>query len=163
MLIFYSGTIFENLGKSPTVGAAITNFANLLGAMGGMAMLGFFGRKFIVVFWSFFMAASMLLMGNAYIQTSKCADPTVDCPVANTELYYTVAFVIFFEFGMGCIPWLYMAEIMTNQAMSAGVVTNQAFTLLISLVSNSLITAMGGYVFIMFGSISLVVSTHIFG
>ena len=59
---------------------------------------------------------------------------------------------------MGVIPWLYMAEIMTNSGMSAGVVTNQALTLLISSISNSLISSMNGWAFIMFGIISGLVS-----
>lgn len=59
---------------------------------------------------------------------------------------------------MGVVPWLYMAEIMTNSGMSAGVVTNQALTLLISSIANSLISAMNGWVFIMFGIISGLVS-----
>lgn len=162
VLIFYSSTIFATIGKSGAVGAAITNTANLMGAIGGMSMLAYFGRKTILCTWSFFMAASMILMGNAYIQASGCPDPAVDCPAASQEVYYCVAFVVFFEFGMGVIPWLYMAEIMTNSGMSAGVVTNQVFTLLISLLSNSLLSAMGGWVFIMFGSISVAVSAHIF-
>lgn len=74
------------------------------------------------------------------------------------EVYFCVGFVFFFELGMGVIPWLYLAEIMTNSGMSAGVVTNQVFTLLISFTANSLICSMGGWTFIMFGCISLGVS-----
>jgi hypothetical protein len=54
-----------------------------------------------------------------------------------------------------------MAEIMTNKGMGAAVVTNQAFTLLISLTSSQLIKSMSGGAFIMFGVISLFVSTLI--
>lgn len=58
-----------------------------------------------------------------------------------------------------------MAEIMTNKGMGAAVVTNQAFTLLIGLTSNKLIESLHGETFIMFGVISLIVSTscyHLF-
>jgi hypothetical protein len=74
------------------------------------------------------------------------------------EVYFCVGFVFFFELGMGVIPWLYLAEIMTNSGMSAGMVTNQVFTLLISFTANTLISNMGGWAFIMFGCISLGVS-----
>ena len=158
VLIFYSSNIFSNIGKSGAVGAAIVNFSNLVGALVGMVMLGAFGRKTLLVFWSFFMAACMLGMGYSYIEANNCPDKTVDCLPAQMEVYFCVGFVFFFELGMGVIPWLYLAEIMTNSGMSAGVVTNQVFTLLISFSSNSLLSAMGGWVFIMFGCISIAVS-----
>jgi hypothetical protein len=47
---------------------------------------------------------------------------------------------------------------MTNKGMSAAVVTNQTFTLLISLKTKKLIASLHGGAFIMFGVISLIVS-----
>ena len=100
----------------------------------------------------------MIGMGFSYNAAFDCADPT-DCVPATFELICMVGFIMTFEFALGTIPWLYMAEIMTNKGMSAGVVTNQAFTLLIGISSNFLITKMDGWVFVMFGGISLAVST----
>jgi len=161
VLIFYSSNIFSNLDKSGPRGAAAINFANMLGALGGMILLTKMGRKISLVIWSFFMGASMIAMGIVFNQSANCADLANDCLPATLELYFCVAFVIFFELGMGVIPWLYMAEIMTNSAMSAGVVTNQVFTLLISSLANTLIKTMDGYVFIMFGAISMLVRHYL--
>ena len=130
----------------------------MVGALIGMILLTKMGRKISLVLWSFFMAGSMMAMGVVFIMADNCTNKAVNCLPAELELYFCVAFVVFFELGMGVIPWLYMAEIMTNSAMAAGVVTNQVFTLLISSLSNLLIAKMGGYVFIMFGIISMIVS-----
>ena len=69
VLIFYSSNIFESIGKSGVVGAVIVNISNLIGALCGMLMLGYFGRKTLLVFWSFFMAACMFGMGISYIES----------------------------------------------------------------------------------------------
>lgn len=137
------------------------NFANMVGAIIGMILLTKVGRKPLLLVSSLFMAGCMLGMGFAYNAAPGCPDPS-NCLPATLELYFCVGFVVFFELGMGVIPWLYMAEIMTNSAMSAGVVTNQVFTLLISLLSNSLLIAMDGWVFVMFGGISIAVSFPLF-
>jgi SP family arabinose:H+ symporter-like MFS transporter len=136
------------LGKSGPVGVAIINSANLVGAILGGLMLGRYGRKTLIVFWSFFMAIFMILMGVVYNSTAS-----------NFELFFMVGFILCFQFSLGTIPWLYMAEIMTNKGMSAAVVTSAVFTLIISLTSNFLLTAMNGGAFVMFGLISLLVST----
>lgn len=138
VLIFYSSTIFESVNINGALGAAITNSANLLGAIGGGLMLSRFGRKTLIVFWSFIMACFMIAMGVAYQEAVTCPDKT-DCIAATFELIFTVGFIMCFEFALGTIPWLYMAEIMTNKGMSAAVVTNQSLTLLISLTSNTLL------------------------
>lgn len=124
VLIFYSANIFIQLGKSGAVGASIVNFANFVGALVGMALLTKFGRKTLLISTMFFMTACMIGMGIVYNQSLSCVDPTVDCPSASLEVYFCVGFVFFFELGLGVIPWLYMAEIMTNSGMGAGVLTN---------------------------------------
>lgn len=82
VLIFYSSNIFESIGKSGVVGAVIVNISNLIGALCGMLMLGYFGRKTLLVFWSFFMAACMFGMGFSYIEAKKCLDPSKNCSAA---------------------------------------------------------------------------------
>ena len=82
VLIFYSSNIFESIGKSGVVGAVIVNISNLIGALCGMLMLGYFGRKTLLVFWSFFMAACMFGMGFSYIEAKNCLDPSKNCSAA---------------------------------------------------------------------------------
>lgn len=73
-LIFYSFDIFTSVGIPGSLGAAITNGANLVGAVGGGLMLTRFGRKTLIVFWSFVMAFFMIAMGLAYNKTETCPD-----------------------------------------------------------------------------------------
>ena len=53
-------------------------------------------------------------------------------------------FIIFFEFSLGPLLWVYMSEIMTEKGLSLGVVVNQVATILIALFTKSLINAFGG-------------------
>ena len=107
----------------------------------------------------------MIAFGIVYIFYLNEDCENTDCADKDTFTWLIIVFVagfIFsFEFGSGPIPWLYMAEIMTNKAMSAGVVTNQVFTLLISVATPTLNTALGGWLYIIFGIISIVVSLFI--
>lgn len=162
VLVFYSTNIFISLGKSGPVGAAQVNFANFLGSVIGTVLLSKLGRKFSLVFWSIFMTACMFGMGVSFIAAQSCDTVTVPrppCLPATLEVYFCMAFIFFFEFCYGVVPWIYLAEVMTNSGMAAGVATNQIFILLISLLSTTLINLMGGYAFIMFGGISVCVST----
>jgi phage shock protein PspC (stress-responsive transcriptional regulator) len=121
VIILYSSKIFESVGISTTLGAALTNSANLFGAIVGMSLLSCFGRKFSLCLWTLFMAGCMIGMGFAF-----------NISAATPELIFILAFVFFFELGNGVIPWLYAAEILSNSGMSAAVVTANVFTLLIS-------------------------------
>jgi len=42
---------------------------------------------------------------------------------------------MFYEFSLGPIPWLYMAETMTDKGLSVGVLVNWLFTLLVALIT----------------------------
>jgi hypothetical protein len=53
-------------------------------------------------------------------------------------------FIIFFEFSLGPLLWVYMSEVMTEKGLSLGVVVNQVATILIALFTNGLIDAFGG-------------------
>ena len=140
VLILYSATIFEAIGVSGVVGAAIVNFSNLVGAICGMLMLSCFGRKTMIVGWSFLMTACLFGMGWAYNAAhNACPDPTdpnQKCEdtktLGNLEVVFALGVVFFFECGFGVVAWLYLAEVMTNSGMSAAVVTSQVGTLLIS-------------------------------
>jgi SP family galactose:H+ symporter-like MFS transporter len=76
VLIFYSSDIFKSVGLKGGQGPAIVNFSNLVGAICGMLMLSCFGRKTMLVRWSFFMTACLFGMGWAYNEASiGCPDP----------------------------------------------------------------------------------------
>jgi hypothetical protein len=53
-------------------------------------------------------------------------------------------FIIFFEFSLGPLLWIYMSEIMTDKGLSLGLGVNWITTCFIGFFTNSLITAFGG-------------------
>lgn len=76
VLIFYSAAIFESVNINGVLGSVIVNTSNFVGAICGMLLLSCFGRKTMLVGWSFFMAASLFGMGWAYNEAYKlCPDP----------------------------------------------------------------------------------------
>ena len=69
-----------------------------------------------------------------------------------------MVFISLFEFGPGPITWLYMAEILTDKAMSIGAVMNWMVNLVISAAIPGIITKIGqeniGWIFIIVGILS---------
>jgi SP family xylose:H+ symportor-like MFS transporter len=71
-------------------------------------------------------------------------------------------FVILFEFSLGPIVWIYMAEIMTDKGQSLGTVVNWILTIIMAIVTPMLLTAVGGYLFIAFGiSCAIVIQLYL--
>ena len=63
-------------------------------------------------------------------------------------------FIVFFEFSLGPIPWLYMAEIMTDKGLSLAVLLNWLMTIVMAIATPFLIS---GSLFIVFGALCAVV------
>jgi hypothetical protein len=57
---------------------------------------------------------------------------------------FVLLFIIFFEFSLGPLLWVYMSEIMTEKGLSLGVLVNQVVTLIFALFTKSLISWFGG-------------------
>ena len=68
-------------------------------------------------------------------------------------IIFILLFVILFEFSLGPIPWVYMAEIMTDKGLSIAILLNWLFTLLIAIVTPFVIS---GELFIVFGAMCAV-------
>jgi hypothetical protein len=67
VIIFYSSTIFENVGVPGAKGAVYVNTANFLGTCLSPVFVNNYGRKTLMVFWSSVMSLFMILTGVAYI------------------------------------------------------------------------------------------------
>jgi len=78
----------------------------------------------------------------------------------------TMLFIAFFEFSSGPITWLYMAEIMQDKAVGIATVLNWTINLIISVITPSLIDAIGseniGYIFITMGGFTVFGTIFIF-
>lgn len=64
-------------------------------------------------------------------------------------------FIILFEFSLGPIPWLYMAEIMTDKGLSMAILLNWIMTIIMAIVTPYVIS---GELFIIFGALCGIVS-----
>lgn len=71
--------------------------------------------------------------------------------MAALEITLILVFVILFEFSIGPILWIYMSETMTEKGVSLGTLANWIFTIIMALITPTLIEAIGGYLFIIFG------------
>lgn len=71
-------------------------------------------------------------------------------------------FVVFFEFSLGPIVWIYMSEVMTDKGQSLGTLVNWILTIIMALFTSTLLDHIGGYLFIIFGILCGVVSQHLF-
>ena len=60
-------------------------------------------------------------------------------------------FVVFFEFSLGPITWIYMSEVMTDKGTSFGTLVNLAFTILMAVVTPEALKTIGGTLFLIFG------------
>lgn len=71
-----------------------------------------------------------------------------------------MSFIVFFEFSLGPLLWIYLSEIMTERGLSLGVGVNQIFTVLIAYFTSDLINLFGegdkgsGTLFCMCGGIT---------
>ena len=73
----------------------------------------------------------------------------------NLCVVFILIYVALFEFSLGPIPWVYMAEIMTDRGLSIAVLLNWGVTLLMAIITQYIIS---GAAFIVFGCICAVVS-----
>src|ERR1035437_1453290 len=62
---------------------------------------------------------------------------------------FVLLFVVFFEFSLGPIPWIYMSEIMTDKGLTIAVLINWLMTILMAVVTPFVIS---GTLFIVFGA-----------
>jgi predicted MFS family arabinose efflux permease len=102
VIIFYSNTIFEEgTDLAPELITFLVGAVNFLSTLGGMALLTKFGRRSIALVCQFLMAVVLILLG-------WCAQ----VKYSTAEIVFVLVFIVLFEFSVGTILWLYMAEIL---------------------------------------------------
>ena len=144
--MFYSSKIFFKVGFTPKYGTAIVGFVNMISTFGSVFLLGKFGRKAILWVFSFVMAIDLVALGVAYIYVDNSV-----CKIL--AVVFVCMFVMFFEFSLGPVPWIYMSEIMTDKGLSIAVLLNWIFTLVMAIVTPYVIS---GALFIVFGAFCIV-------
>ena len=111
-VIFYSAQLFGSTDGSGLSGTQVTvmiNGANFVAALGGSILLGYFGRKTLMVVTQF---ACIVGMVGMWIFSDTFVD-------SDTMMYVLIiAFIFAFEFGPGPIAWLYISEVCNDKALS---------------------------------------------
>ena len=148
IIIFYSAELFKS---HPAKGSTLVNSANCLSAVAGALMLNHFGRKTLLAFWSSVMSILIIFMGISVNSGHETA-----------QLYLTILYICSFEFGSGPIIYLYMSEIMNDKGVAMGIFVNNAFTMLVSIVTPTLLLWYGGWTFIGFGVLSIIGTIFVF-
>ena len=117
------------------------NGANFISAFGGSILLGYFGRKTLMIVNQFICILGMAGMWvfSAFIES-------------DTMMYILViGFIVAFEFGPGPIVWLYISEVCNDKATSVNTVVNWFWTLFMSIMTLYLNNWLGGYIWFLFG------------
>ena len=144
--MFYSSTILKSTGLKPTVVTALVGFVNFVSVFPTLILFKNFGRKILLWTLSFAIAACLIGLGVCLILNSQWQDQYFENNKAYQVLsiLFLMLFIIFFEFSLGPLLWIYMSEIMTDKGLSLGVGVNWITTCFIGFFTKSLITAFGG-------------------
>mmetsp|Transcript_115681 Transcript_115681/g.160528 ORF Transcript_115681/g.160528 Transcript_115681/m.160528 type:complete len:101 (+) Transcript_115681:1121-1423(+) len=94
--------------ENPNLSVTIVNTANFLSAVPPIIFLNYVGRRTTMMVCCFFMTISLVFMGVA-----------TQNEWSNMELIFTILFVVLFEFSIGPITWLYIAEVTNDKGASA--------------------------------------------
>uniref|UniRef100_A0A7S3IJ38 Hexose transporter 1 n=1 Tax=Strombidium inclinatum TaxID=197538 RepID=A0A7S3IJ38_9SPIT len=147
-IMFYSNTLFASSGMSAQTITGLVGVVNFLSTFGGLFLLTIAGRRTIMVSCSIIMSIILLLNGWSDLNGHD-----------TFGIVTTMLFIAFFEFSSGPITWLYMAEIMQDKAVSLATVLNWIINLIISVITPSLIKAIGdenvGWIFIVMGGFTV--------
>jgi Na+/melibiose symporter-like transporter len=175
--MFYSNTIFASIGSISSVMITFyVGLVNFIATFGGLFLLFKMGRRAIMLNFGAIMAAILILVGISSLKQAEreheieldkehAAAIDVDPSSVDTSNVWTgptvllvLSFIAVFEFSSGPITWLYMAEIMQDKSVSMATVLNWLMNLVISIITPSLVKAIGneniGYIFITMGMLT---------
>ncbi|MCO5589994.1 hypothetical protein L7F22_043963 [Adiantum nelumboides] len=155
-LIYYSPTLFENLGLSSNdrlIQAGVNNVCQLAGVMLSFFFIDRIGRRPLMVAGSFATFACMLIVG---VLTAKFGDAW---PTHKAEAKAAVAFLnlymVSFGLALGPVPWLMPSELYSSSRLRSrgvawSVMSNWLFNFIIGLVVPPFIQATNWGTFIFF-------------
>lgn len=145
IVMFYSSKILDSLQMKATLITAMVGIVNCVSVFPTIILFKKFGRKVLLWTLSLAIAASLIGLGVCLIVDAQWHDNYgKDNAVCQAlSIVFLMLFIIFFEFSLGPLLWVYMSEIMTEKGLSLGVVVNQVATILIALFTPTLINAFG--------------------
>jgi SP family facilitated glucose transporter-like MFS transporter 1 len=146
IVMFYSSNILTSTGLAPNLVTALVGFVNCVSVFPTIILFKKFGRKILLWTLSFAIAISLIGLGVALIVNAQYKENNhgVDSAVCQAlQVVFLMLFIIFFEFSLGPLLWIYMSEIMTEKGLSLGVGVNQTATVIVAFFTSALIDVAG--------------------
>jgi len=148
-VFYYSTSFFEGVIENPLVGTTIVGFVNVVATYIALLLMGTYGRRTLIL-WS---SGGMFVCCIFIVISLLGICPKMVALVA-VNLY-----VLFFEIGLGPIPWLIVAEMFDAKyvatAMSASCQLNWACNFIVAFVFPFMHEYLGAYAFVPFACVLL--------
>jgi SP family facilitated glucose transporter-like MFS transporter 3 len=148
-VFYYSTSFFEGVIESPLLGTTIVGAVNVVATYGALLLMDRCGRKTLIL-WS---SGGMLLSCVVIVMSLLGYFSNILALIAVN------VYVIFFEIGLGPIPWLIVAEMFDGGyvaiAMSVSSQLNWACNFIVGLVFPSMNEYLGPYSFVPFAFVLL--------
>jgi len=156
-VFYYSQSFFERAHVSDAwLGSVLAAFINAVAVVAAVSLMDTAGRRRLLFLSSIGMFFSTLLLTLALFLTSQHQDSVM---LGYLSVGCVLLFVIFFEIGLGPIPWLLIAEIFPSEvsatAMTATCALNWICNFIVGLTFPSINNALGNYTFVPFGIVCL--------
>lgn len=146
-VFYYSTSFFEGVIPNPLIGTTLVGGVNVLATYAALLLMDSCGRRTLLL-WS---CAGMLFSCVVIVASLLGYFSNI------TALSAVVTYVIFFEIGLGPIPWLIVAEMFDAKyvatAMSASSQLNWFFNFLVGLIFPYLHKYLGPYSFAPFATV----------
>ena len=139
--MFYSSKIMADVGSANIV-TALVGLVNCVSVIPTLYLFSKFGRKSLLWTLSFAISAMLFGLGVSLILSGDGA--VKNATAQGLSVVFLMFFIIFFEFSLGPLLWIYMSEIMTEKGLSLGAGVFWFVTVIIAQFSQSLITSLGG-------------------
>jgi MFS family permease len=136
-IIFYSTLIFGKLGGGVFLSRLLTfimGIVNLISAFFSILLLGWFGRKTLIVSGHFLICVDLVLLGVF----SGYADGGVEAPAI-----FVIIFFLFFTYSLAATLWMYVAEVLNDQVLSVCCIMNMSTTVLITFIFPTAVDSVG--------------------
>lgn len=167
VVFYYSQAILSSAGFSNTwLGSVLLSIANFIAVVIVTPFVDKLGRRKLLLISSIGMVLSSAAITFAFIFLHKNDGTKNEDEWGIITIICMVLYVMFFEFGLGPIPWVIVAEFTPieyrGSMVSASQVMNYGCNTLIAATAETLLTALGNYGFLPFGVICAIGSVVIF-
>jgi len=140
-VIFYSNDIFYVIPYiDATTATVFVGLVNFTAVALSCFILARWGRRAILKVLTFIIAAILFGLAGAYFGAMPFLEVTL-----------VLAFMVLYQFSLGSITWIYVAEICEEKAVSLSIFTMGVVTVLIAFFTEVLLKDIGGWLFIIFG------------